>query len=355
MKLYLPLKRPIILFTLVMAGLILISPEMKAQDIHFSQFYNSPLTLNPAMTGNFDGTYRLAGNYRRQWASIHPNTPFETFAASVDMEIPNNLIKSGKIAWGLQFFNDQSGLSNLTNQSIFGSLAYHHAINKDHVVSIGFQGGLVNKRIDYSRLTFNNQFDGQIFSSDLPHGESGMNESMSYMDFQAGLGWTSVLNEKLSAFGGIAMFHLTQPNESFLNQTDNPLESRLAVHAGTQYKVNEKVGVVPSVIFMSQRKAQEINLGASATYELQEGKLSQAVLYFGSWFRMSAGNSIIDAAIPTTGLQYKNWKLGLSYDVNISSLNEASTYRGGPEISLIYIGNLSKPLPINPVLPCIRY
>ena len=57
-----------------------------SQDIHYSQFYSSPLTLNPALTGVNDCTYRIAAMYRNQWQSV--TDPYQTPSISFDI---NNL------------------------------------------------------------------------------------------------------------------------------------------------------------------------------------------------------------------------------------------------------------------------
>lgn len=334
----------------------MISLSVNAQDIHFSQFYNSPQTLNPALTGNFEGDYRLVLNYRRQWASFMDN-PFETSAAAFDMPLPQNFIKTGTFAGGLQFFSDKSGLASLSNQTVLFSVSYQRFIdkNKIHQFSGGLQAGIVTKKIDYSNLTFKSQNVDNNLDASYPSGENLNDNSFSYFDLNGGVLVNSVITQKLKTMGGISFFHLTKPNESFVGNNDNKLNLRYVLHGSANYILKPNVNLMPALIIMNQSKAQEINLGATISYMMKSDKFSNVALYFGTWVRTSVMNTNIDAVIPSTGLQYHQWKLGISYDINVSSLRAMSNMRGGPEISIIYIGNIVQRFLVDPILPCLRY
>src|SRR4028118_1209504 len=116
-------------FYFIFCFLILLA-EAHAQDPHFSQFFASPLTLNPALTGKFDGNLRVAGNYRNQWPTI--NRAFTTSAVSVDFPIMTERIaENDRLAMGIMGYTDQQADGALKNN--FGSLtiAYHKGLDED--------------------------------------------------------------------------------------------------------------------------------------------------------------------------------------------------------------------------------
>lgn len=319
-----------------------------AQDIHFSQFYVSPLTLNPANTGLFKGKYRGAVNYRSQWSSVIPN-PYTTMSGSLDMVMKNKFANFGV---GIMLFNDKSGAGALTINNIMVSFAAHKKFGK-HQLSLGVQAGIVQKSIDYSELTFNNQYTSNAeFDPTSSSNENNVNTSFSYPDFEGGLLWLFTPSKQLNIYLGYATFHLTQPTETFYDATKNKLNSRSVFHGGGTYKLNKKIGVDPHFIFMSQSKAQEFLLGTDLSYHLGKASKADAILYVGAWYRDSFKNKTTDAFIPTVAGQYKNVRLGISYDVNVSSLKTASKAKGGFEISLIYILDVAKPLQMT--VPCLR-
>jgi type IX secretion system PorP/SprF family membrane protein len=350
---------------LVASGLLVVlgsSYDLKGQDIHFSQFYHSPLTLNPALSGQFEGKYRLVGNYRHQWADVGPSStkiPFITYAASYDMPVPVSVTENSSIGVGLQLFNDQAGNVGLNNKSAFLSASFGYTLDKErsHRVTFGLQGGYVNKSIDLNELTFGNQFQDGALNPNASSGEKNIAESFSYFDLRAGGMWSMQIYEKLQVNAGLSVFHLNQPKENFIDGqgTGNRLNMRSAIHGSAQYQLTERMNLLPGLLIMNQTKAQEINWGSLITYQLKrEENNFQGTLFGGVWSRMSAFNQIVDAVVPTIGIQRKAVKVGLSYDVNVSSLRQASAYRGGPEIAIIYIPQPYEPEITHRQIPCIR-
>src|SRR5262245_44150778 len=125
---------------------------MQAQDMHFSQYYFSPLTMNPAYTGKYKGDFRFFGNYRKQWRLI--NDAYNTFSAGGDMNFyPSNVNLSG----GLVFVHDQSG-GNLVVNKIMPSGAWHGKAGGFNW-HFGVQPGLVIKTIDFYANSFPEQLN----------------------------------------------------------------------------------------------------------------------------------------------------------------------------------------------------
>lgn len=319
--------------------------HLQSQDIHFSQFFNSPLTLNPAQTGQFDGSYRFGVIYRDQWSSV--NSPFKTFSSNFDITFPIGLWEGDAVSGGLVMYSDNAGDGNFNTSNVLLSGAYHKALGRDQRLTLGLQVGYTQKRYDLNELFFADMFNGQSFG--LPTNENIPTETPQNVDLNLGLGYARKISEDLAVSGGAAAFHLLRPKESFFNNPDIKLGMRYIAHAEVNYRLNDLMTINPRFLYMNQTKAQEFSIGADVGYKLQNPSFD-ATLFGGAWFRASG----TDAIIPYIGGEYKSFRLGLSYDVNISSLSEVSKGRGGFELSLQYIGIIKQP-PIQIVVPCLRF
>ena len=165
------------------------SKEMYAQDLHFSQFFNSPLSTNPANTGFIpDGDYRLGVNFRDQWSSIMA-VPYKTMSAFGDVQIMKNSDQTGWVGVGGLVLRDVAGSGNLTSTKLYGSLAYHQMLGYSSLLSAGFNVGYANKRINTSNLKFPDQFDGKFFDNKLPTSAILDKNNIGYLDIQAGLNY----------------------------------------------------------------------------------------------------------------------------------------------------------------------
>lgn len=319
---------------------------LKAQDIHFSQFWTSPLLLNPANAGFFDGNYRGGLNYRNQYRSF--TDPFVTSSAFADMKYPKEVLGKGKIGFGLSLFSDRTGTSFLTTNSVGTSIAYMKPFKEgQHTAGVGFSATAVQKRFDYEKLKFPVQYDGPQYLADEPNGESFTNNPLTYPDFQAGLIHNFILNKKTSFTSDAAMHHLTKPKESFRNE-NNQLNRRLTITSTARYIFNEKMILYPGIFFMSQSKAKEINIGSNIRYQLKKNELKNSAFTAGAWYRTG------DAFFLVTGFEYNNYHFGFSYDATISSLKNANKTIGAFEVSIIYIYKAGASLPLKTTMPCKR-
>ncbi len=321
------------------------SAHALAQDIHYSQFYASPLTLNPALTGLNDCNYRIAAMYRNQWRSV--TTPYVTPSISFDINnVLQQVVRTGVLSAGGLLLNDKAGDGELTNLSILGSLAYARPLTADRRLhgSIGLQLGYVQKKIDFSKLRWESQWNGEDFDLSLSSGEN-FDGKLGYVDIHGGAYFSYAVNNSINVFAGAAAFHLLPPKESFLNNDENKLGMRWVGHGGVRLMATEQIDIIPQILFMTQTKAREINLGGSVAYQLNE----EVLLLGGTYLRLG------DAIIAMAGVEYKRIRFGLSYDINISSLNEASKGRGGVEIALGYTGCLGGFVLDKPIFFCPRY
>lgn len=317
-----------------------------AQDIHFSQFFNSPLTLNPAQTGDFDGSYRIGIIYRDQWTSV--NSPYKTFSGSFDMTFPIGLAAGDAVSGGLIMYSDKAGDGNYNTMNVSLSGAYHKALGIDKRLSLGVQFGFLQRKLDFNEYYFADQFDGTNFTN-LTTQESLAVQNLNNMDLNIGLQYSALFSDNFAGKVGVSAMHLISPKESFFNNPNVKLPIQIIGHAEANIKLSDKLMLNPRFIYRSQKKAMEFEVGGDLGYKLNSSNFD-ATLYGGVWFRATG----TDAIIPYAGIEYKDFKLGLSYDVNISSLSEASKGKGGFEISLMYIGRI-KPSPVTIVVPCLRF
>lgn len=305
--------------------------KLVGQDIHFSQFFNSPLNLNPSLTGNFIGDIRLVANQRTQWSSV--TTPYVTFALSGEYR---NIYNTSLNA-GLSIFHDKAGDSQFSTLQIGVPISYTLYISdSSQTVQFGMQPSFVQRSINYDDLRFDNQYDGTVYNSTLGNGETFGTNGRNYFNLHAGISWNYLFAQRKSVNVGFAVHNLTQPEQSFFSGESIPLKHRYTFHAGTDLKVHNNFDVLPRVMLGYQHNYKEIIMGGSLRYHLNNGNYRN--LYGGIYYRNS------DAAYLTAGIDYHNFHFKISYDINVSSLEVASNNRGGFEFALIYIFEKYKPV-----------
>lgn len=309
-----------------------------AQDIHHTQYFASPMTLNPALTGLVRGDIRVAANYRTQWYSVSEH-PYTTGVISFDMATMKMKLPEGDaLGIGVVGMYDRSGVGALQNINVGLSVAYHHAfgINKQHTISGGLQGVLVQKSIDFNKLKFEDQFDPATGYTPFTTGENFQNKDLTYPDFNLGLMYSGRVSEHATAYVGTSVYHITTPEESFLNG-NNTIHTRFNAYLGGSFDLNENMVMYASALYQTQAAATEVMLGAAAGFILNPGHdefRSNTILYLGGWYRYG------DAICPYVGLEWTKATLGISYDVNTSSFTPASGAQGGFEISLTFNGKI---------------
>ncbi len=307
------------------------------QDIHFSQFYNSPLNLNPALTGQFDGDYRFVGNYRNQWSSV--TVPYQTFSFSADAA---NFLDKKSVGAGIVFNHDNTGDSRFKTTIINAIGNYKLALNKDsnQYLGAGVSIGYTNKNLSYDPLRFDNQYNGVRYDAGLPNGETFTTGAQNYMNLHAGLSYFYQIEERKKVEVGASLFNITAPKESFFGNDAVRLDRRINLHATVQYQINDKIDVMPSIMLMRQGTYTELIMGAFGKYIVTDFRGQYQAAYVGMWFRAK------DAGYMSAGYEFNNWNLAISYDFNFSTLRPASRGRGGIELAAIYILKQYKPTKI---------
>ena len=329
---------------------LVISSVAKAQDIHFSQWMFSPLNLNPGETGAYEGDYRVVGNYRSQWGAVMEKQ-YKTFGMSYDQ---NFSIYGKSLSAGLQFNNDRSSIGNLMQNKLMFSLGSKKQVKKNYY-SIGVQAGMLHKGLDPNEFSYPNQWDNSIGEFNGQGGLSNMESFTKFndysMDVNIGVGWARKVNDKFFPELGAAFFHLNTPEESFLNDSAS-FSLRQVYNAKLNYTINEKYSFSPNVLWMHQNNAQEVIVGALLFMKIKEKKAKVNEVFGGA--NMRAGfNRNYDALNLIMGARREEWQVGLSYDVNVSSLSSLTHYRGAFELSVIYIPQSTEPKIYN--VPCDRY
>ena len=323
--------------------LVFSSVKVQGQDIHFSQFYMSYLTLNPAAAGAFNDL-DVTANYRSQWASITPN-PYKTMAVAGDFRLHTKKMKKTIIGVGFNVFQDQAGDGNLSTLQANLSLAAHVKLDQFSTLSAGLNGAFGQKSINYSSLTWDNQYVNGVYSAQNPSFEPNRGNSFFYPDFGAGMMYQYNRNEryisgndKFHADFGFSVAHFNQPSISFSNTADQTLYMRYAFVANMTIGLsNTPLSLVPGMVYYRQGPTQEIQAGSMVKFNLKEnskytGYINSASLSAGMYYRWD------DAIVVTGLLQLSSYSLGFSYDANLSKLLPATTARGGFELALRYTG-----------------
>ncbi len=332
-------------------GLLLLATAglVKAQDPHFSQFFSSPLTLNPAFTGKFDGSWRLAANHRDQWPSI-PKA-YVTTSASFDIGILKNSIPEGDVfGFGISGLSDQSADAALKLNYGSLSLSYHKALDENgyNTIGAGFQATYSSAVLDINKLKFEDQLTQNGFTKPVSDEVSlgTLNSpNQNYFDMNAGVLYSGSSNGVNNYYLGFSLYHINKPSLSFFSDGVWNLASRMTIHGGGSFPVSDNLSVNTSAIFQMQNKASEIVFGGALSALLNGDDTNPTAVYFGSWMRVN------DAIIPYVGLEINGFRIGASYDVNTSGLKAATASRGGSEFSLIYIHRPAKVVGI----PCPRF
>lgn len=313
---------------------------LKAQDIHFSQFNNSPLTLNPANTGAFNGSVRAIINYKDQWGKV--TTPFKTYGFSCDGGLFRNKWQNGYLGIGISIFNDAAGDAKMQQTQANLSVSCVRRLNKYNNLTAGIQGGFAQKSANLTNMTWGSQYNGMAYDPSLPANEIAP-EAFSYQDYSAGILWSygkgemySTANDHFSANIGLSMFHINKPHQTFIGQSDL-MYSKIILHGSSVIGIkNTNISICPAIYSAFQGKSKEVLFGTLLKYNLKNashytGFVKGSALYFGGFYRYA------DAIVVEAQLEIHDWLLGVSYDVNTSSLTTASDGFGGLEISLKYI------------------
>lgn len=316
-----------------------------AQDLHFTQYFNAPLLVNPANTGfNPDHDYRIGGNYRTQWATLSSN-PYKTMSVWGDVQLFNNRFENGWVGVGGALMKDVAGSGNLAATKAYASVAYHQMIGLNSLVSLGFNAGYVSKSIDFTKLTFDNQWNGKFFDVLAPAGESFYGNRENYFDLQAGLNYAFFPSDNVYLNAGFSAMHINRPSETFFSNStvSSVISPRYTLFLNGMFKLNDSWILSPNAYVSKMATAWEYVAGGIANYNLSGDGTTQ--LLGGLYYRVG------DAIAPVIGFQINDYKLTFNYDATMSSLKNYNATRGAYEVSLVKNGLFSEGKPIKCNVP----
>jgi len=308
--------------TLIFAGKLLAQT-----DPHFTQNYTFPMYINPAMTGGSDGDYRASGVYRTQWGSI--TDPYRTTGLSFDTRTNRNL------ALGVQIENQSAGDGGFNYLNASASFAYTGVkFGKDNSQRVVFamQVGVLNRRVDQSKFKWGEQWNPITgYNANNPTSESFAATSATTPDIGAGvLYYDASSDKKINLFGGFSVYHLNKPKDPIVatESTElNTIPMRYVLHGGICFNISERTRIIPHALFMQQGTAKEEMIGTYAQVNVNE----ETDFMIGAYYRFN------DAIAPYVGFDYKNFIVGLSYDVNASKLGSLASHVNSFELSLSYV------------------
>jgi len=306
---------------------------LDAQERYFTQFYAEPLLLDPSLTGNFDGNYRINLGYRNQWFKNLEN-PFSTFALSVDLNFDLDKRKrvNDMAAAGLYFANDKAGVLSFGNTEMGVAGSYKKSLGPGKYLSGGLYLSLVQRNINFTNITFEDQFNGENgYTAGTAENLGGNN--FSYFDQGIGISYSDYA-QKTSGFNvGIALAHPTRPEISFykrdeilgLTATSFKLPMKITAHAGAMIPIGEDLALIPRLMYVRQGVQDMATVGTNVRIHANLFNF-----YTGLWGRGAGANAtyVFDSAGLLLGVEYDNWMLGLSYDAAIPNIIRYSRNQG---------------------------
>lgn len=304
---------------LLLACLMLIGSKVQAQDIHFSQYYASPLTLNPALTGKFNGLWRANAIYRDQFRNAPNQNPhaYMTPSVSVDFSLLKNKLKTDALGVGAMVFYDQVG--GLKTMKAGLSLAYHKGLDKNNKYHLGFgiQGLYGNRKVSNS-YTFEEELDpNQLTNIDDTYLIAAQNNPVNSIDMNAGLFFDGEFTKWMTFYGGYSFMNILRHDDDFIadagGQALNQTPFRHVAHAGFEFKVSEKFLIIPGALYQTTSKTKEINFGSTFGYNLFKNKGEEnekkTTLFLGAWYRWDV------AVIAKAGVDFQNFRVSGAYDI----------------------------------------
>ncbi len=326
-----------------------------AQDPHLSQYFNAPQHLNPALTGGSDYDIRVSGHYRTQWGAF--TTPFNTSAVDAQYAIHSGISDDDQMGVGLFLQNDVAGDGNLRRTQAQLSYGYFKSLGPEGTtfLSAGIQGGIIQHSLDFNKLYFDDQYDGDAVTGQQT--ETIDRQSMIVPDVSAGLGLQVAVSEQANIYAGGAVFHLNQANVGFYNNTKELLYQKIHGYIGMDYMFTEAITVSPRLVYMQQGQHRELNAGIMAKANFGSNMINDDpnAVYGGVYYRIDNN----DAIIPMIRFDYGPIGISLNYDINMSKLTRVSNSYGAPELAIIYKTNIDGKGTLrnsrNKGLPCPKF
>lgn len=319
---------------------LLFVSTISAQDFHFSQMKFTPMNVNPSLVG-LNGKYNAIANYRTQWNSVA--SPYTTLGASFDANLNDPSKRKGFLAAGINFYHDVAGDLKMTTSNVNFSVAYHLRLNRTTTLGLGVQVGYAQRGIGQVKGSFASQYDGNDFDPTISSGENLGHRNFGYVDAGGGFVFkhNSLREGTFNSGGymfsaGVAAYHLTNPSYSFIQGGDDDLSIRYTGFMETEFRLNNpRFALMPALYYQRQGSHQEILVGSYIKYSIVESTNKTSMrnsfsIAYGAFYRYG------DAFVNKLLIDLSGYAIGVSYDINISSLTQASRGRGGVEFMFRY-------------------
>jgi type IX secretion system PorP/SprF family membrane protein len=335
-----------VFFTLL---LFLSIPNLRAQDIHFSQFGNSPMNLNPGLAGVFGGDVRFAGNYKSQWRAVP--VPYTTFSGSVENKLYWAKGKYDRFLTGSLMINyDQQGSLKLTSIQVGIPISVTLPLSRSAFVTLGVTPAFGQRKFGENKLSFDAQWRDCIYDPFAETHETQLFQSnnLKYFDLSAGGNLRLQSQEKRTRIDlGGALHHLNRPYHDFWSVTlKDPgnvrLYDKLTLYGIGLVQISDNFDLVGQGLYQKQGGYKEIVYGGGLRLHLNRDFHKEVAIQIGVDYRQRYQ----DALVPRVEFFYKTWQVGLTYDANfLSSAELVTSGRGGPELSILYRLYHLKPIP----------
>jgi type IX secretion system PorP/SprF family membrane protein len=329
---------------LLLYPILLLAVSAEAQDIHFSQFYETPLYRNPALAGIVNGDVRVQTIYRSQWNTVA--NAYTTGSVNAEYKMP--VMGSDYLTIGAEVFYDKAGSAALTTTQVLPTLNYHKSLSSERnmYLSFGFMGGWVERKIDRTKISTNSTYEG------IGDGETRLQPRNTYFDGTAGVSFNMGIgdNPENNLVLGAAYHHFNKPKNSFFNDESVYVAAKTVYSADVKFAVSEYSAITFHSDYVTQGTYKEAIGGV--IYSLKVGDYVDEpdyVVSAGAMMRMG------DAIIPTVKVDYRPFSFAVSYDVNTSKLSTSSYGRGGIEMAISYVGFLDRENSTIRALNCPRF
>jgi type IX secretion system PorP/SprF family membrane protein len=323
------------IYTLIVS--VFLAGTTLAQDIHFSQYWENPILVNPANTGLIPADLRLAMNYRNQWSSVA--SPYKTFSFNGDYLYKTK--GTADLGFGLNIVRDVAGDTKFSTTDIQFAVSSILSLDDYNEISIGIRGGFMQKSMSPADLIWGNQYQNGTYNAGADPGENLLLDGGMKGDISAGIAYVyhtsdryMTANDEFNMRLGFSYNHINKPKHTWTDITTDTLYSNFIGSA--QFLIgmpNSRLSILPSFLFMKQGPSKEIMFGSLFRYRLQDAAQITGFIK-GAYLSLGAHIRLKDAIVPTLLLEFDKYAIGASYDLNISSLRTASGMRGGFEVTL---------------------
>ncbi|HEX5625631.1 MAG TPA: PorP/SprF family type IX secretion system membrane protein [Saprospiraceae bacterium] len=319
------------------SAILLLRESVKGQDIHYSQYFLNYPSQSPTHAGLYQGDHRLTANYRNQWQTVP--VPYLTLSLFYDSKF--KLRSNGDyIGAGIGFDYDRAGDSELSLTSLNTAFSYGLTLKKSHLIVVGISPSVGQRRFSEEKLRWNNQWNGDRYDPNLSPRETFNTSGDFFFDLSAGLSYQYRLTKRSRILIGGAMYHLLQPDQSFygLSQVKVKLPVRNLIHAGMDIGIGGYFDLILNGQLQQQEQYEEMNGVGMIRFYLNKNPGVKLNLLAGCGIRLD------DSYYPLLGVEFQNWLISGSYDINTSAFKTASNKRGGPELALQYIFRSVEPI-----------